>query len=106
MPHYFLDISALVKHYHTEPGSPKVDQILGEAGSAYSIARLTLTEMLSVFAKKVRTGEIVDADFDRLRLRFYADVRNRTVTPVRILNAHFESAGDLIAKHGKSRQIH
>jgi predicted nucleic acid-binding protein len=74
--------------------------------AAYSIARLTLTEVISVFAKKVRTGEIVDADFDRLRLRFYADVRNRTVTPVRILNAHFESAGDLIARHGKSQQIH
>ena len=69
MPHYFFDTSALVKHYHTELGSPKVDQILGEAGSASSIARLTLTEVPSVFAKKVRTGEIVDADFDRLSRR-------------------------------------
>jgi hypothetical protein len=25
---------------------------------------------------------------------------------VRILNAHFESAGELIARHGKTRQIH
>jgi len=106
MPHYFFDTSALVKHYHTELGSTRVDQILGEAGSDYSIARLTLTEVPSVFAKKVRVGEIADADFDRLRLRFYADVRNHTVTPVRILNAHFESAGDLIARHGKTRQIH
>ena len=32
-------------------------------------------------------GEIFDADFDRLRLRFYADVRDRKVTPVRILMA-------------------
>src|SRR5436853_541128 len=77
MPHYFFDTSALVKHYHTELGSPRVDQILGESGSDYSIARLTLTEVPSVFAKKVRTGEIAGADFDRLRLRFYADVRNR-----------------------------
>jgi predicted nucleic acid-binding protein len=106
MPHYFFDTSALVKHYHTELGSPRVDQILGESGSDYSIARLTLTEVPSVFAKKVRTGEIAGADFDRLRLRFYADVRNRIVTPVRILNAHFESAGGLIATHGKTRQIH
>ena len=28
-----------------------------------------------------------------------------TVTPVRILNAHFESVGDLITRHGKTRQI-
>jgi len=105
MPHYFFDTSALVKHDHTELGSPQVDQILGELGSDYSIAGLALTEVSSVFAKKVRTGEITDADFDRLRLRFYADVRNRTITPVRILNAHFEWAADLIARHGKTRQI-
>jgi predicted nucleic acid-binding protein len=106
MAHDYFDTSALVKHYHTEPGSPRVDQILGEAGAAFSIARLTLTEVPSAFAKKVRTGEIADSDFDRLRLRFYADVRDRIVTPVRILNAHFDSAGDLVARHGKTRQIY
>jgi uncharacterized protein len=106
MPCYFFDTSALVKHYHTELGSPKVDQILGETGSDYCIARLTLTEVPSVLAKKVRTGEIAEADFDRLYLRFCADVGNRVITPVRILNAHFASASVLIARHGKTRQIH
>jgi uncharacterized protein len=106
VPRYFFDTSALVKHYHTELGSPKVDLILGESASEYLIARLTLAEAPSVFAKKVRMGEIADVDFDQLRLRFFADVKNRTLTPVRILNVHFESAGDLIAKHGKTRQIH
>jgi predicted nucleic acid-binding protein len=106
MPRYFFDTSALVKHYHTELGSPKVDLILGESGSEYFIARLTLAEAPSVFAKKVRMGEITDVEFDQLRLRFFADVRNRTVTPVPILNAHFEIAGNLIATHGKTRQIH
>src|SRR4051812_30574815 len=106
MAHYFFDTSALVKHYHTELGSPQVDLILGEPASVYFIARLTLAEAPSVFAKKVRTAEIADVDFDRLRLRFFADVRDRTITPVRILNAHFQSAGDLIARHGKARPIH
>jgi predicted nucleic acid-binding protein len=106
MSRHFLDTSALVKHYHTEPGSPEVDSILGESGSESFIARLTLAETPSVFAKKVRTGEIADVDFDRLRLRSYDDVRIRILTPVRILNAHFESAGELIARHGKTRQIH
>jgi predicted nucleic acid-binding protein len=106
MPRYFFDTSALVKHYHSEPGSPKVDSILSEPASEYLIARLTLAETPSVFAKKVRTGEIGDIDFDQLRLRFFADVRLRTFTPIRISNAHFESAGDLIARHGKTRQIH
>ena len=106
MPHYFFDTSALVKHYHTELGSTEVDRILGESRSRFSIARLTLTEMPSVFAKKVRTGEIADPDFDGLRLRFFADVRSRIFIPVRILNGHFEAAGGLIAKYGRVRQIH
>ena len=105
MPSYFLDTSALVKHYHAELGSSRVDAILVEVGSECWISRLTLTEGTSVFAKKVRTGEIADVDFDRLRLRFFEDVRNRTVTPVRILNSHFQAAGDLIARNGKTRQI-
>jgi len=106
LPRYFFDTSALVKHYHTELGSTKVDLILAEPGSEYFIARSTLAEAPSVFAKKVRMGEIADADFDQLRLRFFADVRTRAVTPLRILNAHFKWAGDLIARHGKTRQIH
>jgi predicted nucleic acid-binding protein len=105
MPRYYLDTSALVKHYHLEPGSGAVDQILSEPGSEFLIARLTLTEMISVLAKKVRTGDISDADFDRLRNRFFSDVAHQTFRPVRVLNAHFRHAGELIARHGKTRQI-
>jgi uncharacterized protein len=106
MPRYFFDTSALVKHYHSELGSPEVDAILGEVGSEFWISRLTLAEAPSAFAKKVRTGELSEIDFERLRLRFFDDIRNRMVTPVRILNAHFQAAGDLIATHGKTRQIY
>src|SRR5512147_406318 len=106
MRHYFLDTSALVKHYHAEPGSSQVDLILRESGAIFSIARLTLTEVPSVFAKKVRTREIAEPAFDGLRLRFLADVGGRIVLPARILNAHFETASNLISKHGKTRPIH
>jgi predicted nucleic acid-binding protein len=106
MPHYFFDTSALVKRDHIELGSTKVDEILVETGSSFSIARLTFAELSSVFAKKVRMGAITGADFDGLRLRFYADVRNRILLPVRLVNAHFESAGELISRHGKSRHIY
>lgn len=102
----FFDTSALVKHYHAETGSSPVDLILRESGAIFSIARLTLTEVPSVFAKKVRTKEIAGAAFDGLRLRFFADVGDRVVLPARILNAHFETAGNLISKHGKTRPIH
>jgi predicted nucleic acid-binding protein len=106
MPHFYFDTSGLAKHYHTERGSTEVDRILGESGSRYSIARLTLTEVPSVFAKKVRTGEVADPDFDGLRLRFFADIRDRLLNPIRILNGHFEAAGNLVVKYGRTRQLH
>lgn len=106
MSHYFFDTSALVKHYHSELGSSKIDQILGEPGAFFAISRLTITEMTSVFAKKVRTGEISEHDYDLLRLAFFADVGNRLLFPIRILNSHFENAGNLITKYGKMQQIH
>ncbi|HMB03897.1 MAG TPA: hypothetical protein VKP69_09190, partial [Isosphaeraceae bacterium] len=41
-----------------------------------------------------------------LRLRFVADGGDRVVGPARILNAHFETAGNLISRHGKTQPIH
>src|SRR5437660_8754477 len=100
MPRYFLDSSALIKCYHWEPGSPEVQRILGEAASEHFIARFTLVELLSGLAKKVRMGVLSAQDYGQLRRRFRADNHQRLLRPMRMLNAHFEAAGDLIDKHG------
>ena len=58
MPRYFLDTSAVAKLYRTEAGSEVVDRIFSEPGSQQVISRLTIVEIESVFALKMRTGEI------------------------------------------------
>ncbi len=58
MPKYFFDTSALAKVYRKEIGSDFVDRVLSEPGSQCIISRLSTVEMESVFALKVRTGEI------------------------------------------------
>jgi hypothetical protein len=105
MPRYYLDTSALVKNDHTEIGTADVQRILGEAGSEFFVSRLATVEMLSGFAGKVRTGVFSSNDFGLLRRRFFADIRKRTLRPIRILNIHFQIAGDLIGKHAMSRQV-
>jgi predicted nucleic acid-binding protein len=105
MARYFLDTSALVKNYHVEGGTALVQQILGQAGSEFFISRLAAVEMLSSFAGKVRTGSFSSTDYGNLRRRFFADIRRRVVRPVRVLNAHYQIAGDLIGKHAMSRQF-
>lgn len=105
MTRYFLDSSALVKHYHTELGTDAVDRIIGEAGAELLIARLTLVETISVFAIKVRTGEFDAAEFARLRGLFASHVARRRYQVFRLLNVHHDRARDLIANHGLCRQI-
>jgi hypothetical protein len=95
----------LLKHYHAEVGTPKVRAILAEPGAELLISRLASVETLSAFAIKVRTGVLSGADFARLRGLFLADVKRRLLKPARVLNAHYQLAGDLIGTHGLSRQL-
>jgi predicted nucleic acid-binding protein len=105
MLRYYFDTSALVKNYHAEAGTVDVQRILAEAGSEFFISRLAIVEMLSGFAGKVRTRVFSSTDFGIVRRRFLADVGIRLLRPLRILNAHYEMAGDLIGKHAMSRPL-
>ena len=42
MASYFLDTSALAKHYHVEPGTPQVEQILHEPDSIHFCSRFDI----------------------------------------------------------------
>lgn len=105
MPRFFFDTSALVKNYHVEAGTPQVRAILGTANGEFFISRLAAVEMLSGFAGKVRTGHLSSTDYGVLRKGFFADIRRKTIRPLRVLNAHYQIAGDLIGKHAMSRQF-
>lgn len=80
MAGYFLDTSALAKLYHQELGSDNVEEILNQEGSKGIISRLSLVELESVLAIKVRTG-VLDPTGRAIALRrFRADIaRNRVI---------------------------
>jgi len=105
MARYFLDTSALLKHYHAEIGTPKVRAILAEPGAELLVSRLASVELLSAFAIKVRTGVLSSPDFARRRGLFLADVKRGLLKPGRVLNAHYQLAGDLIRTHGLRRPL-
>jgi hypothetical protein len=90
----------LIKYYHDETGSAEVRRILGEADSEHFIARLTWVEILSGLARKVWTGAMPLADYGRFDRRFRTDINQRLLRPLRMLNVHFATAGDLIGSHG------
>ena len=74
MARSFLDTSALAKLYHEELGSDYVESILNQGGSKGIVSRLSLVEMESVFAIKVRTGGLDENGRSLALRRLRADI--------------------------------
>jgi len=79
MPGPFWDTSALVKHYHPELGTPKVDNLLQTPGSAHVMSRLGVTETFSVFADKFKKNAVLATrrGGSTRRVSCFPAVRNR-----------------------------
>ena len=106
MPGDFLDTSALAKHYHIEAGSAEVDGLWNDPARDLFVSRLSVLEIVSVFAGKVRAGAISVADFDALRRRFSADLtKTKRLRGTRLLVAHYQEAERLLRHHGPARRL-
>lgn len=105
MADYFLDTSALVKHYHPEVGTLKVDQLLAEQGARHFISRLAVLEMQSALAAKVLAGVLPAPDFQLLRRRFLADVLKRKLNVVGVVGVHWQEAGRLVRQYGPRQRL-
>lgn len=105
MVRYFFDTSALVKHYHTEAGTPVVDEIFAEADAELLISRLAMAEVASALSLKVRTGEINSAHLRTAHMGFHADIGLRRLAVVRILTRHFKEAERLLLSYGTRQRL-
>jgi uncharacterized protein len=101
-----LDTSALAKHYHTEVGSAEIDQLWNDSTHGLFVSRLSVLEIVSVFAGKVRAGTISVTDFEALRRRFSADLtKSKRLQAARLLVAHYQEAERLLRHHGPARRL-
>jgi hypothetical protein len=100
MPGHFWNTGALVKHYHPELGTAKVDALLQTPGFQQVLSRLGVTETFSVFAGKVRAGLVTQTEFDRLCRRFLADTRGKFFSVARLPVAHHKEAEGLLRTNG------
>jgi predicted nucleic acid-binding protein len=105
MADYFLDSSAVGKNYHVEVGTPVVERLLKESRARHFISRLTVAEVQSIFAGKVRTGAITQTDFHLLRRRFLTDVARQQFLVVRMTGLYYQEAERLLVKHGTSQSL-
>ncbi len=61
MPVYYLEPSALVKYYITEPGSIWIRQLVDEENNALLSAEITIAEVSAALAVITRVGRICNA---------------------------------------------
>lgn len=74
---YFVDTSALAKRYVSEIGSAwLVSWDVASAGNIIVISELTLVEMYSVFARRIREGTLSPYRANILRNNFLLHVKN------------------------------
>jgi len=101
LPNYFLDTSALAKLYHKEAGSEYMSRILSESGSHSIISHLSIVEMESVLAIKLRTREIDEHQVEVARRSLRADLRQRRILigpPIE--SRHYHAARNLLTRYG------
>ncbi len=73
MKFYFLDTSALVKRYHSEKGTDKIDKIFSEDDRAIVISSISLTEMVSALNRKKEDKIISKEDLEITLSKFFHD---------------------------------
>lgn len=105
MASYFLDTSALVKLYHVELGTPRVEQLFDDLASRRVVSRVGLVEIHSAFAVKLRSQEIGETAFENYRRRLWTDLSQRRMEVFRMRGAHFLAAEQLILKYARTRRL-
>jgi predicted nucleic acid-binding protein len=93
----FFDASAVVKAYVTENGSDEIRAtFMALKGSLYLTPHVVL-EVLSAFAKKLRSNELNRGVYRAVRRAFLTELSTLTVLPVE--TEVFTAAGELIDRH-------
>jgi predicted nucleic acid-binding protein len=105
MSRYFLDSSALAKRYRSEAGTDTVDRIVEHPDSACLVSRLALTELCSLFALRIRVGDITQREFDIVRDLVRSDLRSGRLTMLPVWPSHFDKADELLVTEGFQRGL-
>ena len=102
---YFWDTSALAKYYHKENGSDYVEGLFESPANKHFVSEVTLVEMLSITAPKVRSGDLQKPDFYMYRKVFQQDIRDKLLLVLKLDSAVVERAQTLVAKHGMTKGV-
>ena len=95
----------MAKLYHPEVGTPKVVEIIEAVGAQIRISRLTVVELRSVFAIKVRTQVVTQEDVSLLLRQFQEDVVSRKFHVFAVHESEFALAERLIEQYAFNKPL-
>lgn len=95
MPPYFFDTSALVKRYHDEPGTQRVDKLLDNPDSEILISSLTVVESVSAFRRTYNRGAVSESEMEQLIGVFFREALDDFVI-IPMEESFFEFSFDLV----------
>jgi len=102
---YFLDTSVLAKLYHPELGSEQMESLSRTPGVQFIISELSVIEIESVFAAKVRTGVVARATLEHLRGLYSADIASGRLDVVLLERRHFRNAANLVRRYSVDQAL-
>lgn len=95
----FVDTSSLVKFYYPEPDSERIETFLLEAEHIY-ISNLTVVEVASALARKVRTGDLKKEQETVIWNTFLDDLQIGQIEVLNLDERDYLRAADLIREFG------
>jgi len=105
MAQYFLDTSALIKRYREEVGSSFLDRLFALPEKVLRVSDLTMIELHSAAAKKVRVGEMNEQEFKSVLEQFNNDIAFGLLKVVPLTDHHKYTAIALLDKHALTRAL-
>lgn len=99
MPVYFLDSSALVKCYVAETGCVWTRSILDDETNVVYVASLSRVETISALTRRLRRGDMTQAEFDVACKQFRLDLTSQFEI-VALTDSMIEEASTLAQQHG------
>jgi predicted nucleic acid-binding protein len=104
MPTFFLDTSALLKLYHQEIGTERVEEIFQQTENTLVISELAVVEFYSSLARRVRMKEVTPEAQAEAIQNLDEDCSQRFVIEP-LGSVVLQQAKNLLRKHGNSKSL-
>lgn len=101
MKFFYLDTTALVKHYHLELGSRVVDDLIHHSGHAVVLGEPTIVDLYALLNRRVETGEITRDDYFTTAVTFEAEMAQGRFQFLGVDTATLKNIRLLILRHNR-----